>query len=194
MRRLHVDTRVAHHDALIAPDTRLVDDHIYEGRVGLQGHTLALAADGHEVYVGEEFAYEFCGALLKLVRRYGHLNAAAGECLNYLRNAIVWAGMDVDVVDVVVEEILPRRLHVFGCAQILGQGPLHEAQDAVPHEMAILFVGVLLQAAQREHVVGADGKVAYGVEQRAVEVKYYETCLHRCRCVFCISCSLWRPL
>ena len=52
--------------------------------------------------------------------------------------------------------------------------------DAVAYEMAILFVGVLLQAAQREHVVGADGKVAYGVEQRAVEVKYYETCLHRC--------------
>ena len=84
----------------------------------------------------------------------------------------------VDVVDVVVEKIATCGGYILRRAQLLGQGALHQAHDAVADKGAVGRIVVLWQVAQGQHVVGRFGQVANRVEQRAVQIEDCELRSH----------------
>jgi len=146
-------------------------DLLDDGRIGLQRHVGTLSEDCRKGHFGKEARDEFRGSLLELVRGHGQLHAVLREFGQQLRNASIGFRMAVDVVDIVLHEVGTRRRHVVGRTQLLGQRPLHKAQDAVADKVAILLVGVLRKPPQGQHGVAGNGQVADRIEQRAVEVE-----------------------
>ena len=150
-------------------------------RIGLQRHALALPQHSLEADVGKERPDYFFGARLELVGGYGQLHAPADEFGEQFGNAGVGFGADVEVVGVVGYEVGPHQRHVFRRPQRLGQGPFDQPHDAVAHETAVGFVGVLRQSAQSERRVAGHGQVADRVDQRAVEIENRQSGFHDLR-------------
>lgn len=105
---------------------------------------------------------------IELVRRDRQLPARTVERVHEFGNAVVRLRVQVDMVDVVVHEVAPRRHDVIRRAQLLGQSPFDETRYAVADEMTVVVVAVFRQPAFAEHEVATFGEVAYRVEQRAV--------------------------
>ena len=169
--RLHVDARVADEEHPVARHGHPLQNLLRDGRIGFQGHAFALAQHGGELHVGKEACDELRGACLELVRGHGEPHTPGGERAEQLRNALVGARPEVDVRGVVLHEVAAHGGDGVGRSQGFGQGALHEAEDAVAYETAILLVGVLRQTPEGQCRVACDGQVADGVEQGAVEVE-----------------------
>ena len=92
--------------------------------------------------------------------------------------------MGVDVLGIVFHEIRTYRGDGLRRAQRFGQGPFHEPQNAVAHEMTVLLVGVLRQSPHTQHGVARHGQIADRVEQRAVEVEDDKRSFHFFRFMF----------
>ena len=178
LRRKNIHRRVTNHYTPLATHLCGIQNQIHERRIGLQGHTLAIAANHHKVDCGEEFFYQFVRSRLKLIRGDGEFATLRRQLLHQLHDTLVGVSVEVDVVDIVINKIASRRRHIFRRTQLLGQGTLHKAHNAVANKRAVVSKRMGRQTTLAKHLIASRCKVAYGVEQRSVEVKYNEFILH----------------
>ena len=84
----------------------------------------------------------------------------------------------VDIVRVVVDESAEALVYEGVAAHGLGQRAEDKFADAAAHHHAILLAGVARQRFDGKHMVDGRGQIVDRVEQRSVEIEYYESCIH----------------
>lgn len=175
----HVFAGVADVDEVFRLDAHALTYLECGGGVGLEGDAVALAEHLLEVPAFQEVIDHLGGRLVGLVAEDGESVSALGQGVEHFGDARERFGVVVLVVVVVGQELFDRCLHdlLIGPA-----GPPQQHLDTVADHLSAGRGGDRFAPHGFKDVVGGEGEVFEGVQERAVEVEHQGVVWHGGEC------------
>ena len=120
--------------------------------------------------VGEEMVAELLGGCHHFVADHSQVTATGFESGQSLRNTFVRTGGVEGMRHVILAEggegLVKTRI-----VGAIGNGTLHQFTDAIAHEPAYIVKRMFRHTMRAEGVIDRSRQIAYGIEQRTVEIE-----------------------